>query len=262
MSEHDGHLPSDVAALRKLPGVGPYSAGAVASIAFGKRETLVDGNVLRVMARILAIPDDIRQTETLRKIQRILETLIPEERPGDFNQALMEIGAIRCLPGGKPLCGACPFEQICAASLRGLTDHIPFKSPAARREIREYTVLVLEAQGRIALEKRPQEGLLASLWGFPMAEGRLAAEEVRKLLEREGYQVLDVTDLGPRKHTYTHLEWLMQGYQVRVAVPLEAENRIWAVPEQIHEEHALPKAFSMYFTGVRPQEPESPASSG
>ena len=260
LSDFGGTLPDNVAGLRKLPGVGPYSASAVASIAFGRQEVLIDGNVLRVMARIYAIVDDIRLAGTQERIREILETLVPADRPGDFNQALMEIGAIRCLPAGKPLCDDCPFGLLCKASLDGLTDRIPFRSPAAKREIRDYTVLILEQDGKVALEKRPPEGLLASLWGFPTLEGRLSAEDVRNRLKALGYRVLSVQDLGKKKQIYTHLEWHMQGYHIRIAELERESSLVWAAPAKIHEEHALPKAFSMYFTGVWPMAAEPPVA--
>jgi A/G-specific adenine glycosylase len=262
ISDFGGALPDNVAGLRKLPGVGPYSASAVASIAFGKQEVLVDGNVLRVIARIYAIPDDIRLPGTQERIRAILETLVPAARPGDFNQALMEIGAIRCLPAGKPLCADCPFDPFCEARLNGSTDRIPFRSPAAKREIRNYTVLVLEESGRVALEKRPPEGLLASLWGFPMMDGSLAAEEVKARLGLKGYRVLSIQDLGRRKQVYTHLEWHMHGYHALVAAPAGEAAYRWATPGEILRDHALPKAFTMYFTGVWPEDPETPDMSG
>lgn len=246
LKEHGGKLPSERQSLQRLPGIGPYSAGAISSIAFQKVEALMDGNVLRVIARLKGIDTDIGDKNTQRQIQTILEELISRQRPGDFNQALMELGATRCLPNGAPLCSACPFSKKCVAFLEGRIGEIPVKAAKKPREIKDLTVLLLYDGHRLAIEKRMKKGVLAKMWLFPMMEGHLSEDVCRKRLGEEGYVIRDIKSLPETKHIFTHIEWRMIGYQVLVDAFPNADGFRWATKEELENDYAVPTAHIFY----------------
>ena len=167
MERYGGQFPADYAAVRALPGVGDYTAGAVCSIAFGQAVPAVDGNVLRVCARLRGDEGDITTSQMKRKVTRDLERVIPVHAAGTFNQALMELGATVCLPNGAPLCTRCPARDFCAALAQGRVDELPVKAPKRPRRMEERTVWLIFRQNRVALRRRPARGLLAGLWEFP-----------------------------------------------------------------------------------------------
>lgn len=252
MEQHGGQLPADRPSLQKLPGIGPYSAGAISSIAFQQVETLMDGNVLRVIARLEGIDTDIGDKNTQKQIQKILEELISHQRPGDFNQALMELGATRCLPNGAPLCETCPVSQMCVAALENRIDEIPVKTAKKSREIVNLTVLLLHEGQRVAIEKRKNKGILSKMWLFPMLEGQLSLEVCRERLEREGYVIHDIKPLPEAKHIFTHVEWRMTGYQVVVDAAHTSGDYTWATKEEIELKYAIPTAHSFYRKIIEP----------
>lgn len=258
LEHYGGKLPEKVVELRRIPGIGPYTAGAVASIAYGHPEILMDGNVLRVMARVGGVDRDVRRGETQQEIQSQLEVLISRERPGDFNQAMMEIGAIRCLPNGDPLCGDCPLAAFCLAFKQGRTAEIPVKAPKKPRQIQERTILLLEHDGRLAVARRPSGGLLGGLWGFPMIEGKLGTEAGAAWLREAGYGVERTLALGEKKHLFTHLEWHMTGIFAEIGLLPDSDANLWLSPEEIQRDCALPKAFLLYFTGLGHENPGQP----
>ena len=167
MEQFGGQFPSSYADLLSLAGVGDYTAGAIASIAFGLPEPAVDGNVLRVVTRVTGDPSDISQAATKKAVRAALAEVMPLDAPGDFNQALMELGALVCLPNGAPDCAHCPARGFCAAHLEGKTDVIPVKGAKKPRKMEERTVYLLFHGGQVALRRRPAKGLLAGLWEFP-----------------------------------------------------------------------------------------------
>ena len=251
LSEFDGNLPPDRKSLQKLPGIGPYSAGAISSIAFQQVETLMDGNVLRVIARLKGIETDIGAKATQTRIQEILEELIPKYRPGDFNQALMELGATRCLPNGAPLCDRCPFRDSCVSSIENRTGEIPVKTSKKPREIQNQTVLVLCHNHTYGIEKRKQSGLLAKMWALPMLEGHVTYEECSQRLEEAGYIISKISVLPAAKHIFTHIEWKMIGYEVELEAIADDASMVWATREQIDMKYAFPTAHAFYLKYVK-----------
>ncbi len=232
MEEFDGALPRDYNLLKTLPGIGEYTAGAIGSIAFGLKVPVVDGNVLRVFARIFGSHLDVAKPQTKTEFTKLAQETLPDE-VGDFNQALMELGATVCVPNGAPLCEECPVRKLCAAYGTALAETLPVKSEKAARSKKEYTVLVYRCGERYLVEKRPQNGLLAGMWGFVMKEGHLKPEEVGGA----------VTKLGKSKHIFTHVEWHMVGYLVDVE---ETDGGVWATVEELREVYAIPSAFRKY----------------
>jgi A/G-specific adenine glycosylase len=250
-SEYKGQIPKDKTTLQKLPGIGPYSAGAISSIAFQQVETLMDGNVLRVIARLMGIVEDIGDKNTQSQIQKILEGLISIKRPGDFNQALMELGATRCLPNGAPLCDCCPVADLCVAALENRTGEIPLKTSKKPREIQKQTVLVLYHNHTYGIEKRKQSGLLAKMWSLPMIEGHLTKEDCISWLKESGYEISHIDELPAAKHIFTHIEWKMIGYKAEIQALSNFSTLTWVNREQIDKLYAIPSAHSYYMKYVK-----------
>lgn len=178
VEKYDGEMPSDYDKILELPGIGSYTAGAIASIAFGVRKPAVDGNVLRVLARQEEWEKDIAKTSTKKEAEYILEEQMPENDVGEFNQSLMELGATVCLPNGMPKCEKCPILNCCKSKKHGTIEQYPKKSGKVKRRIEKKTVLLIQKQEYFAVRKRPDEGLLAGLYEFPNQEGFLSEKEV------------------------------------------------------------------------------------
>ncbi|MCR5460394.1 MAG: A/G-specific adenine glycosylase [Acetatifactor sp.] len=251
MERHGGEMPADYDALLALPGIGNYTAGAIASIAYGIPKPAVDGNVLRVLARVRADGRCISEEKVRRAVEAELEKAMPKDRPGDFNQAMMEIGACVCVPNGQPHCEQCPLAAICKAREEGTVLSYPRKEAKKARTSEEKTVLVIRDEGRVALRKRPAKGLLAGMYEFPCLPGKISEREVIKYLSENGMKVLRILPMGETKHVFTHKEWHMQGFQVRVD-ELEknasggAGDWIYVEPWETRENYPIPSAYEFY----------------
>lgn len=245
VQKYGGNLPADYDQLLQLPGIGSYTAGAVASIAFGIPRPAVDGNVLRVIARILALEDDIAQQKTKKKMEKLLEEVMPVQNPGDFNQALMELGAMVCVPNGAPHCSECPASGICLAYRSGKTDRIPCKAPKKPRRVENRTVLLIRWKDQFALQKRPSDGLLANLYEFPNVEGTLDGEQLAEYLIRAGENSFSAEPLPPSRHIFSHVEWRMTAYYVTLRKK-KSNHFIYYKKDDILENHAIPSAFGAY----------------
>ena len=256
VEEYGGELPADYERLRKLPGIGNYTAGAIASIAWGQPVPAVDGNVLRVLARLFADGADIRRPQVKREAEEQIREILPEVAPGDFNQGIMELGETICIPGGVPLCGDCPWQEFCRARQQGTVEQFPVKSPPKPRRVEKRTVLRLEAGHRVAIRRRPSKGLLAGLYEFPAVEGWRTEEQVWQWLEKQGAAVLAVEALGRVRHIFSHVEGEMTGYRIRLARELAGE---WVfVPwEELREHYPLPTALRAYWDPKKENEGES-----
>ncbi len=249
MEEYGGNMPGEYDALLGLPGIGSYTAGAISSIAFGRREPAVDGNVLRVLARLKGDERDISLAGVRREIEKELRALMPGERPGDFNQAMMELGATVCVPSGRPNCPACPLEGYCTAHFEGKELDYPRRTPKKARAVEEKTVLIIRDENRAALQKRPEKGLLAGMYEFPCMEGHRSAQEVLDYLSRQGLSVLRIEPLKSSKHIFTHKEWHMIGYAVRVdelAQNRTPEQMIFVERQKARETYPIPSAYRAY----------------
>ena len=245
MEEYGGELPSSAEELRKLPGIGDYTAGSIASISFGLPEPAVDGNVLRVMTRLLACPEDIAKAPVRRKTAELLRAAYPAGREaGILTEGIMELGETVCLPNAAPRCGVCPLRTICLAHLQGEELLYPVKSAAGKRRIEEKTVFLLRCGDRYALRRRPEKGLLAGLWEFPNAEGHLTVEEAIRQVSDWGLEANDIISCGEAKHIFTHVEWQMTGYLVSCAE--EGSGFQWCSPEEIAGHYSLPTVFRFY----------------
>lgn len=231
MEEYGGEIPGNYEKLLSLKGIGEYTAGAIASIAFGLSEPAVDGNVLRVFSRLLAEDGDIIRQTIKKQMTREVRRVLPEKRAGDFNQALMDLGSAVCLPNGEPLCEKCPWENVCQAHKMGRETEFPVKSRKKARKIEEKGVFLIEVEridkmrcGRtwdILLHKRPDSGLLPDLWEFPNIQGGYTLEKARIQVEKwirgTDYLIEEIDFLGKGKHIFSHIEWHMTGYRFRLA---------------------------------------------
>lgn len=252
VKEHEGKMPSEYESLLELPGIGSYTAGAIASIAYGKAVPAVDGNVLRVLSRLRMDGEDILSQKTKTRVEKELREVIPVNRPGDFNQALMELGAMVCLPNGEPKCGECPWEALCQAHHMGKTAEFPKKKAKKARKIEEKTVLVIQDEDRAAFRRRPEKGLLAGMYEFPVLEGRLAEGKVLEILGQMGLKVLRIRPIGEAKHIFSHKEWHMVGYAIKVdelerpEKPKFRQDWIFVDKNEVRENYPVPSAYAAY----------------
>ena len=243
VEQYGGALPGDVKALRSLPGVGDYTAGAVASIAFGLPEPAVDGNVLRVCARLTCCAESIGQPRVKDGFREQLRRQYPPDRCGAFTSALMELGETVCLPG-TPECGACPLREKCAAEKTDRPERWPVMPGKRPRRIEERTVFILERDGRVALTRRPDRGLLAGLWELPNVPGALDETAALCLADSWGCEPAGIEPCGAAVHVFTHLEWHMTGWRVRCqAAP---ERFVWTTAAEREREYPVPSAFRAY----------------
>ena len=248
VDEYDGALPRTADELRKLPGIGDYTASAIASINYGAPEPAVDGNLLRVAARIAGCGADIMDAKARKMFREKLSAAIDRERPGTWNQAMMDLGATVCLPNGAPLCGECPARAFCAAYREGLTDVLPVRAEKKKRRAEEHTVFLLLRDNKLAVRQRPDTGLLAKLIEFPNAEGSLDEASARVALAQWGLDARSLAPCGNAKHIFTHIEWQMKGYIA--AVEGDCDNFRWVTAEEFGT-LAIPSAFRAYTAQAR-----------
>jgi len=247
MEEYGGELPADYEAIKKLPGIGSYTAGAISSIAFGIPEPSVDGNVLRVLKRVAASFDDITKEKVKKELEEDVRRIMPTDRPGDFNQSLMELGATVCLPNGKPLCDRCPIMHLCEAFHQGVELKIPVKPPKKARKIEERTVYVIKQECKtpmeLVLHKRPDTGLLSGMWELPNEEGHLTKEEVE-----QRFPLAKIQRLPDGKHIFSHVEWRMWCYEIKLKeagiLPSQIGQETKAFTlQEINRQISIPSAF-------------------
>lgn len=271
VEQYGGEMPADYEAIRLLPGIGEYTAGAIASIAFGLPYPAVDGNVLRVLSRITGSEEDIAKDKTKQAVREDLLRVMPI-RSGDFNQSLMELGATVCLPNGKPLCEQCPVMHLCTAFHEGRETELPVKSGKKERRIEKRTVYLIFCGEKVMLHRREKKGLLAGLWEFPnaLAEGQgVEADELQAMLREEltGRWPDDikvtVTKGKKAKHIFSHIEWHMEGICIqadseelpeRLIAFAEGltgkkkapEDAVFATTSELKDRYAVPSAFEAY----------------
>lgn len=246
--EYGGEFPRDYEQIRKLTGIGNYTAGAISSFAFGIPKPAVDGNVLRVISRITGSYDDIMKASTKTKVEEQLSEIIPADSACDFNQGLIELGAIVCVPNGAPKCERCPMAHLCYANQNRAQQELPVKSKTKARRIEKRTVFIFKDGENVAIRKRPSKGLLAGLYELPNIDGELSQEEALAYSRSIGLAPLRIKPLGEAKHIFSHVEWQMIGYSIRVD-ELEhscTENMLFIHPGEVEKEYPIPAAFENY----------------
>lgn len=248
MESFGGEFPRDYEDVLSLCGIGEYTAGAICSIAYGLPVPAVDGNLLRVAARITGLFEDVTDAAVRRRVREAFCEVIDRDAPGAYNQALMDLGATVCVPNAAPHCARCPLAHICTAHAEGMEMRLPVKREKRPRSAEERTVFLLVRDGKLALRKRPPRGLLASLWEFPNVLGNLDENAARLELAEMGLEICDLHRLPPARHIFTHIEWDMQGYTARVTG--DAEGLFWADAAAL-DACAVPSAFSAYLSNAK-----------
>ena len=248
MAEYDGQFPADFEKLLALPGIGSYTAGAISSIAFGIPMPAVDGNVLRVISRVKASYEDVLKQSVKNAMESEIRKIIPEDRAGDFNQALIEIGAIVCVPNGKAKCEECPLAFCCKAKEKGIVDELPKKKAKKERRIEDRTVLILKDGDRVAIRKRPAKGLLAGLYELPNLEGNLSEQQVLDQVKAWGLSPLRILPLAGAKHIFSHVEWHMTGYAISLeeTEDMNQEGLLFVDVKETEAHYPIPAAFAAY----------------
>ena len=247
-AQYGGELPADYDKLLALPGVGDYTAGAVASIAFGMPVPAVDGNVLRVAARLDNDFTPITDAKYKRQVRERFAALMPADRPGDLNQSLMELGATVCLPNGAPRCGDCPLQHLCLGFHHDNAATLPIRTAKKARRVENRTVLLVRCGTLVGITRRPANGLLAGLWELPALEGHLSPAETRAALAAQGWQVQHLLSLRPAKHVFTHVEWHMDGYYVELTA--QPDGLTFVSPADLRASYALPSAFRSFLSVI------------
>ena len=285
LEEYGGVIPEEYEELLKLKGIGHYTAGAIASIAYGKPVPAVDGNVLRVISRVTADDSDIMKqsvrTHMEEKLTELMCCMTSVEMensglnsvqiliPSVFNQALMELGATVCIPNGAPHCEVCPWKDICEAKKQNRITELPVKKKAKTRRIEKKTVLVIKDGEKLALHKRASKGLLAGLYELPNTKGHLSEQEVVEYIKQQGYTAIRIQPACEAKHIFSHVEWHMKGYVVFLQAQeycegnddltirkdslsesgqsdFTKENWIFVEVEATKDNYAIPSAFVKY----------------
>jgi A/G-specific adenine glycosylase len=247
MAEYGGELPPDYDKLLGLKGIGHYTAGAIASIAYGIPMPAVDGNVLRVIMRVSADDSDIMKQSVKTMVERALEEIMPKDQAGAFNQALMELGATVCVPNGEPQCHACPWAAFCETHKHNLWQQLPVKAKAKARRIEERTVLIIRDGDKIVLHKRPKKGLLAGLYEFPNLEGYLSKQQALKFVQNLNLHPMRIQKLEDAKHIFSHVEWHMKGYMIQVdSLTSNEADLLFVEVDESEKKYPIPAAFGAY----------------
>ncbi len=243
-TQYGGHFPNQYEDIRALPGIGPYTAGAIASICFNQPYAAVDGNVLRIITRMTEndMPIDCMQTKT--EIAAQLEKVYPKNDCGQFTQALMELGATVCTPK-SPKCTVCPANDFCLAYAHNTVLQYPIKQPKKDKRLEEHTVFLLQYEDKYALTKRTESGLLSGLWQLPNVPHKMDVEQALHTADAFGVQPVELYQQLHRVHIFTHIKWQMTCYHIRCAQA--PADFTWATAQEIQKTYALPTAFRMFF---------------
>ncbi len=255
MTDFYGIIPDTVEELLTLPGIGAYTAGAIASIAYGRPSPAVDGNVLRVICRLLADESDVLQGAVRKRISALLEAVYPKNPAdaSDLTQGLMELGEVLCTPGENPRCAECPLNEICEARKQNLTKTIPYRAPQKPRSVEEKTVFLLRRGDKIAIRKRPPSGLLANMWEFPSCPAHFDEKEAEEAVRAIGLTPLRLARATDAKHVFSHLEWHMRGYSVECEGEGNASLSFVTYGE-LRGTYALPGAFRAFLRFLEEEE--------
>ncbi|MDO4623568.1 MAG: A/G-specific adenine glycosylase [Eubacteriales bacterium] len=260
MQEHGGIVPETKAQLEKLAGIGSYTAGAIASIAFEEAVPAADGNVFRIVSRLQMDSRDIMKQSVRKDMEAQLLSAMQSymwdsSSPGDFNQSLMDLGAGVCLPNAAPNCGICPLVDLCRAHAEGRETEFPVRTPKKPRRIEDRTILLIRDGERVVLHRRPEKGLLAGLYEFPNLEGTLKKEQALEQVAAMGLAALHIRPLDPAKHVFSHVEWHMIGYEIRVsAFPEDGDvlsGGFLAEIGDVRERYSIPSAYRAYLDRLR-----------
>ena len=243
VEEYDGKIPDTYEELVSLPGIGDYTAGAILSIAYQKPYPALDGNVFRVLTRVFANPVDILSTQGKKEIRDLLLSILPTSDNSSFTQALMELGAVVCIPSGEPHCYECPLKHMCIAHQNHQELLYPVKSAKKKRKIETRYVFLITCNHKVLLRKRPETGLLANFYEFPNELVEETTDVMDEILKPFSIHPKKIEELRSCKHIFTHIEWHMIGYHIEVE---KETDGIWATLEELEHIYPLPNAFIKY----------------
>lgn len=244
MEQYQGEFPKEYEEVLSLPGIGEYTAGAICSICFELPVPAVDGNVLRVMTRLSDCHENIDDLKTKRKARDKLLSVYEAGNCGKLTQALMEAGAVICVPNGTPKCGECSLKELCRGYARGTWKELPVRREKKKRKIEEKTVFVLHDGDYYGIKKREGSGLLANLWEFYHTEGKLNAQEAVHFISEQGFEPVLVEKQVPYTHIFSHVEWRMTAYYIECR--RRKEELTWVEREEFDTAYALPTAFKVF----------------
>lgn len=242
VASYGGEVPDDPKKLGSLKGVGPYTKGAILSIAFDQPQPAVDGNVMRVLSRVLKIDDDIAQPKVKKQFERYAGELISHEDPSSFNQGIMELGALVCTPK-EPMCMFCPVQEYCRAFQDGMEQDLPVKSKGKKQKKVNYTVLLIRnAKDEYLIEKRPNDGLLANMWQFPMVPvDEIGKDHAENWFQLEyGIDVELLSKQGNLKHVFSHIIWQLEIVRARTKSDQTADERLQFVHRDDLDQYPFP----------------------
>lgn len=244
MEKYQGKFPAAYEDVINLPGIGEYTAGAICSICYDQPTPAVDGNVLRVYMRLMNSEDNIDEAGIKKKVRENLMPLYEHGCCGELTQALMELGAVVCIPNGEPKCGQCPLRKVCLACQEHTWDKVPVRREKKKRRIEEKTVFVLHDGGSYGIRRRDVSGLLPGMWEFFHTEGKLSVQEAMQLASDKGFGPIQLEKEIPYTHVFSHVEWRMTAYYI--ACRNKTDELIWAEREALEKEYALPSAFKIF----------------
>ncbi len=241
-------LPEEEESLLNLPGIGPYTAGAILSIAYQKCYPAIDGNVLRVLSRIYEDDRDLLMPSVRKEYTSLLKDFMKEESARDFTESFIELGALVCIPNGIPHCELCPLKEICESFKHQTMLEYPKKKSKKERKKIKKTVFVFQFDGEYAIQKR-KEGVLKGLYEFPNEDAEMTPKECYEKLNQKGYKIKSVESLGCFKHVFSHLEWYMTAYLIILS---EKQKKLKFYSKQkIELEYSLPSAFQQIFQKIK-----------
>lgn len=246
-TQYNGYFPNQYEDIRALPGIGPYTAGAIASICFNQPYAAVDGNVLRIITRMTENDAPIDNMQTKNEIAAQLEKVYPKDNCGQFTQALMELGATVCTPK-SPRCTECPANNFCRAYANGTVLQYPIRQPKKEKRLEERTVFLLQYKDRYAITKRTESGLLSGLWQLPNVLGKLDVNQALYTADTFDVQPVELYKQMHRIHIFTHIKWQMTCYHILCAQ--KPSDFVWATAQEIQTNYALPTAFRMFFESL------------
>lgn len=243
--QYQGEFPNTFKEILSLPGIGEYTASAIGSISFSLKEATVDGNVLRVYMRIHNSYENVDDVKVRKRVRENLQTILPHNS-GDFNQAMMELGEVICLPNGMPKCEMCPLSKYCKSYHEKTYMKIPVKNKKKKKKLEHYTILLLTYQNQIAIEKRKNKSLLSGLYQFPNIEGHYNISHIKQYLEEHKIKYKNVQKKVKYTHIFTHKKWDMNSYQIEVISKYNLNHYKWVTLEELDRFYSLPTAFQPF----------------
>ena len=245
MEQYNGIFPNTYEEIIKLPGIGKYTAGAILSIGYNKPYPAIDGNVMRILSRIIECDLDISEEKTKTYFEELLTPIIPKQS-GDFNQAFMDLGSSICLPNTEPLCNSCPLKKFCQSYKNNTTTLYPVKKKKQERKKENRTIILFCYKNEVLIHKRPNKGLLANLYEFYQEEGNYSLKEIKNLLNIQNIDYKEIYSIGKAKHIFSHIEWHMKGYFIELNKKITPNDFFWCSISSLEKEYCIPTAFHYY----------------